>query len=150
MSRTIASITAMICVAGLAACGQPREPVEAKPPELTINGGVSLGGSLKISAPEREGPNPVWTQRLVGASAPAVAASKVDAAGGHLQRLIELEALVAEGVRSGQFSETDLAQVRARRYRAEANLAGFVRDLGQAKARYNAVIGPAGTVTDER
>lgn len=141
MTRSCATILTAALAITLAACGQPREPVEAKPPELTINGGVSVGGSLKISAPESAGPNPAWTHSLVGASAPALAASKVEAGQGHLQRLIALEALVAEGVETGQFTETDLAQVRARRHRAEARLAGFVRDLGQAKARYNTVIG---------
>ncbi len=135
----------LVAALALTACGQPREPVEAKPPELTINGGVSVGGSLKTSAPGREGPNPAWTHSLVGASAPAVAASNVEAGEGHLQRLIALEALVADGVETGQFTETDLAQVRARRHRAEARLAGLVRDLGQAKARYNTVVGtPSG------
>lgn len=127
----------------LSACGaSPREPVEAKPPELIISGGASVGLGGKISAPASEGLPPSWTETLTGATAPVAAASRVDAKGGYLERLIALEEAVAEGVEQGKFTEIDLAQVRARRARAEARLAQSIGSLGQAKARYNRIVGP--------
>ena len=148
--RTAPRIVAVLCLAGLAAgCAQQRGAIEATPPEPTIGGGVSIGGAARISATERDtpidpAPNPVWTHRPVGASAAAVAASEVQSEAGFLERLRLLERQVAEGVAAGHFTETDLAQVRARLARAEAGLAETVGDLGRAKARFNAVVGPTG------
>lgn len=84
----------------------------------------------------------VWTQPLVGSSAAALAASEATEGAAYIERLRDLEAKVAEGVQQGQFTETDLAQVRARRARAEARLAETLGDLGKAQADYFRVIGP--------